>query len=69
MSPPRNFSKWPITAGKHVYCEWPLGRNTDEAVQMLKSAQERSIRHAVGLHMSEDEEGTRERSPNTAGAL
>jgi len=36
---------------------------------MLKRARERSIRHAVGLHMSEDEEGSRERSPNTAGAL
>ena len=21
-----------IEAGKHVYCEWPLGRNTDEAI-------------------------------------
>ena len=24
-----------IDAGKHVYCEWPLGRNTDEAARML----------------------------------
>src|ERR1700732_4238686 len=24
-----------IEAGKHVYCEWPLGRNTDEALAML----------------------------------
>jgi predicted dehydrogenase len=38
-----------IAAGKHVYCEWPLGRDTDEAVQMLRAAQERGIRHAVGL--------------------
>jgi predicted dehydrogenase len=38
-----------ITAGKHVYCEWPLGRDTDEAVQMLTAAQQRDIRHAVGL--------------------
>src|SRR5215469_17947839 len=38
-----------IAAGKHVYCEWPLGRDTDEAVQMLKAAQERGIRHVVGL--------------------
>jgi predicted dehydrogenase len=27
-----------IAAGKHVYCEWPLGRDTDEAVQMLRAA-------------------------------
>src|SRR5919201_2890804 len=38
-----------IEAGKHVYCEWPLGRNTDEAEQMLEAAERRGIRHAVGL--------------------
>jgi predicted dehydrogenase len=27
-----------IEAGKHVYCEWPLGRNTDEAVRMRDAA-------------------------------
>ena len=38
-----------IEAGKHVYCEWPLGRDTDEAMRMLEAAQRRGIRHAVGL--------------------
>ena len=38
-----------IEAGKHVYCEWPLGRDTDEAVRMLDAAERRGIRHAVGL--------------------
>jgi predicted dehydrogenase len=38
-----------IDAGKHVYCEWPLGRSTDEAVQMLDAAERRGVRHAVGL--------------------
>src|ERR1700720_1671173 len=38
-----------IEAGKHVYCEWPLGRNTGEAIEMLDAAQRRGIRHAVGL--------------------
>jgi predicted dehydrogenase len=38
-----------IAAGKHVYCEWPLGRDTDEAVRMLEAAEHRGIRHAVGL--------------------
>lgn len=38
-----------IDAGKHVYCEWPLGRNTDEAMRMLEAAQRKGIRHAVGL--------------------
>src|SRR4030081_1501487 len=26
-----------IDAGKHVYCEWPLGRNTAEAHEMLEA--------------------------------
>src|SRR5271169_3412248 len=38
-----------IEAGKHVYCEWPLGRDTAEAVRMLDAAERKGIRHAVGL--------------------
>jgi predicted dehydrogenase len=38
-----------IEAGKHVYCEWPLGRDTDEAARMLAAAERKGIRHAVGL--------------------
>jgi predicted dehydrogenase len=38
-----------IEAGKAVYCEWPLGRNTDEAGHMLDAAERRGVCHAVGL--------------------
>jgi predicted dehydrogenase len=38
-----------IEAGKHVYCEWPLGRNTDEAGRMLDAADRRGVCHVVGL--------------------
>ena len=38
-----------IDAGKHVYCEWPLGRNTEEATRMLGAAERKGVRHAVGL--------------------
>jgi predicted dehydrogenase len=38
-----------IDAGKHVYSEWPLGRNTTEARQMHVAAQRKGICHAVGL--------------------
>ena len=38
-----------IEAGKHVYCEWPLGRNTDEAARMLGAVERKGVRHAVGL--------------------
>jgi predicted dehydrogenase len=38
-----------IEAGKHVYCEWPLGRDTAEAARMLEAAQRKGVCHAVGL--------------------
>ncbi len=38
-----------IEAGKHVYCEWPLGRDTDEAVRLFDAAERAGVRHAVGL--------------------
>ncbi len=38
-----------IEAGKHIYCEWPLGRDTDEASRMLDAAQRAGVRHVVGL--------------------
>src|SRR5215471_12073009 len=38
-----------IEAGKHVFCEWPLGRSTDEAVRMRDAATRKGIAHAVGL--------------------
>ncbi|HKS90002.1 MAG TPA: Gfo/Idh/MocA family oxidoreductase [Stellaceae bacterium] len=38
-----------IAAGKHVYCEWPLGRDSAEAARMLEAAEARDICHAVGL--------------------
>ena len=38
-----------IDAGKHVYSEWPLGRNTAEARQLFEAAERKGVRHAVGL--------------------
>jgi predicted dehydrogenase len=38
-----------IEAGKHVYSEWPLGRNTGEAIRMQDAAVSKGVCHAVGL--------------------
>src|ERR1700693_827810 len=38
-----------IEAGKHVYCEWPLGRDTAEAIRMRDAAERRGVRNVVGL--------------------
>lgn len=38
-----------LGAGKHVFCEWPLGANTAQAVQMRDLAVRAGVRHMVGL--------------------
>jgi predicted dehydrogenase len=38
-----------LAAGKAVYCEWPLGRDVDEARTMATLAAEQGVRTVVGL--------------------
>ena len=38
-----------LAAGKAVYCEWPLGRDLDDARAMAVLAAERGVRTVVGL--------------------
>jgi predicted dehydrogenase len=38
-----------LAAGKHVYCEWPLTTTLDESRELLRLADERGVRHVVGL--------------------
>src|SRR6267378_5998341 len=38
-----------LGAGKAVYCEWPLGRDLDDAQAMEKLAAHRGVRTVVGL--------------------
>lgn len=38
-----------LQAGKHVFCEWPLGRELAEAEQMAALARDRNVHTAVGL--------------------
>jgi predicted dehydrogenase len=38
-----------LAAGKAVYCEWPLGRDLDEAREMAELAAEHRVRTVVGL--------------------
>jgi len=42
-------TKAALEAGKHVYCEWPLGRTTAEAVELAALAKARGLVTAVGL--------------------
>lgn len=38
-----------LEAGKHVYCEWPLGRTTEEAEELAALARKQGVQTMVGL--------------------
>jgi predicted dehydrogenase len=38
-----------LAAGKHVYCEWPLARTTEEAESLVALARAAGVRHTIGL--------------------
>ncbi len=43
------LTKNAIEAGKHVFCEWPLGANTKEAEDLAALARKYNVRTMVGL--------------------
>ena len=38
-----------LQAGKHVFCEWPLGANLQQAVELRDLAEAQGVHHMVGL--------------------
>src|ERR1700730_11356861 len=42
-------TKAALEAGKHVYCEWPLGRTTAEGIELAALAKAKGLVTAVGL--------------------
>ncbi|MDO6414515.1 Gfo/Idh/MocA family oxidoreductase [Sphingomonas sp. BIUV-7] len=38
-----------LAAGKHIYCEWPLGRDLAEAEEMAAAARDADVHAAIGL--------------------
>ena len=43
------LAKNALAAGKHVYCEWPLGANTKEAEELAALARKMKVHTMVGL--------------------
>jgi predicted dehydrogenase len=43
-----------LRGGKHVYCEWPLGANTAEALEMASLARDKGLVTLVGLQARAD---------------
>ena len=46
------LAKPALLAGKDVFVEWPLGRNLDEAEELLQLAKSKGVRNVVGLEES-----------------
>ncbi len=38
-----------LAAGKHLYCEWPLGRNLEESEELASAAKTAGVHCAIGL--------------------
>ncbi|WP_420820956.1 Gfo/Idh/MocA family protein [Shimazuella alba] len=45
-----------LNAGKSIYCEWPLGLNTTQAIEMNRLALEKKVHTAVGLQARQSPE-------------
>jgi predicted dehydrogenase len=45
-----------IEEKKHLYCEWPLGKNTSEAKELSKLAGQANIHHVIGLQARQSPE-------------
>lgn len=45
-----------VSAGKAVYCEWPLGSTTAQAVEMQQWVETNQVHHAVGLQARQSPE-------------
>ena len=40
-----------VTAGKHVYCEWPLGQGSAQGAEMAHAARTAGVHTAIGLQV------------------
>ena len=58
-----------LRAGKHVYCEWPLGRSVSEAEEMAAAARAAGVHTAVGLQTRANPAARRARELIAAGRL
>ena len=58
-----------IAAGKHVYCEWPLGRGIAEAEEMAQAARAAGVHVAIGLQLRASPVVRRARELIASGAI
>jgi predicted dehydrogenase len=58
-----------LAAQKHVYCEWPLGRDRAEAAEMAAAAGARAVHVAIGLQAHMNPAARRAAELIAAGAI
>ena len=58
-----------LAAGKHVYCEWPLGRNLAEAKELSAAAEKAGVHVAIGLQTRRNPAAVRARELITSGTI
>jgi predicted dehydrogenase len=58
-----------LGAQKHVYCEWPLGRDRGEAAEMAAAARAREVHVAIGLQAHMNPAARRAAELIAAGAI
>lgn len=58
-----------LDAGKHVYCEWPLARTTEEAAVLVRGAQAAGVHNVIGLQALYSPAVQQARELLTKGAL
>ncbi len=58
-----------LAAGKHVYCEWPLGRGVAEAETMSAAARAAGVHAAIGLQLRGNPVVRRSRQLLAQGAI
>ena len=58
-----------LDAGKHIYCEWPLGRNLAETEELARAAEVARVHVAIGLQTRLNPALLRARDLITSGAI
>ena len=58
-----------LAAGKHLYCEWPLGRDLAEAEELAAAARAAGVHAAVGLQTRMNPAARRARDLIASGAI
>ena len=58
-----------LAAGKHLYCEWPLGRNLAEAEELAAAVKAAGVHVAIGLQTRANPVARRARDLLASGAV